>query len=115
MKNKITFNEYWEIEQKLEITVGQIIHVSEVPKSKLLNLKVSFGEHDERTCLTNIKEHLTSGIESLIGLNLLFVTNLEPIILKGIESQVIILPGELTKTGKMFVLSDSAQLGTKLI
>ena len=56
MKEKIVFKEFLEIESKLEIKIGRVVEVNEVPKSdKLLRLSVDFGPDDIRTVVTNIK------------------------------------------------------------
>lgn len=95
MKEKIGFKEFLEIESKLEIKIGRVVEVNEVPKSdKLLRLSVDFGPDDIRTVVTNIKPYLVHpGI--LLDNNLAFVTNLEPVKMMGIESTAMILPGEI--------------------
>lgn len=110
MKEKIEFSEFLEIEKKLEIMVGTITLVEEVPKSKLLKLSVKFGE-DTRIVATNIKEHLIDP-KSLEGKEFLFITNLKPATMKGIESTAMILPGEIEK-GNMITISGVS--GTKVL
>lgn len=99
MKENIEFSEFLEIEKKLEIKVGTVALVEEVPKSeKLLKMTVKFGETDIRTVVTNIKPLLTnswSEPRALEGHSFLFVTNLKPVKMMGIESTAMILPGEL--------------------
>ena len=59
MKNQIEFAEFLEIEKKLEIKIGKVTAVEDVPKSnKLIKLTVDFGS-ETRTVVTNIKPHLT--------------------------------------------------------
>ena len=105
MKELIEFNEFLEISKKLEIKTGQITHFENVPKSeKLLKLTVDFGEENPRTVVTNIKPLLAtitgelSKRGGLIGLKMLFVTNLKPVKMMGIESTAMIMPGELEKS-----------------
>ena len=94
MKDKIEFSEFLELEKKLEIRVGTVTHVEEVPKSsKLLKLTVKFGE-ELQTVVTNIKPQLTNP-KSMENKELLFITNLKPVVMMGIESTAMILPGEL--------------------
>lgn len=99
MKDKITFNEFIELQKKLEIKSGEVKEVEEVAKSaKLLKLTVDFGNEDVRTVVTNIKPLLGESFkEKLEGKNILFITNLEPVKMMGIESTAMILPGELEK------------------
>ena len=92
MKQQIDFAEFLEIESKLEVKVGFIRDVVEVPKSnKLLRLTVDFGSEDIRTVVTNIKPRLADWTV-LHGLMCNFVTNLKPVIMMGIESQAMIMP-----------------------
>ena len=61
----------------LDIRVGTIIAVEEVPQSaKLMRLMVSFGDHN-RTILAGIKKERPNPQE-LQGRQALFVVNLEP-------------------------------------
>jgi methionine--tRNA ligase beta chain len=62
---------------KLDIRVGTIESVSEVPSSKkLMKLTVSFGDHS-RTILAGIKQERDDPTE-IEGKQALFVVNLEP-------------------------------------
>jgi methionine--tRNA ligase beta chain len=61
----------------LDVRVGTILKVEEVPKSdKLLRLTVSFGDH-ERRILSGMKQERADPQE-LVGRQTLFVVNLEP-------------------------------------
>ena len=61
----------------LDVRVGTIIAVEEVPQStKLMRLVVSFGDHN-RSILAGIKKELANPQE-LQGRQALFVVNLEP-------------------------------------
>lgn len=61
----------------MDLRVGTIEKVEEVPKSdKLLRLTVSFGDHT-RTILSGMKAERPRP-EELVGLQTLFVVNLEP-------------------------------------
>lgn len=63
--------------EKLDVRVGTIVSVDEVPKSiKLLRLSVDFGDH-KRTILAGIKAERANPQE-IVGLQALFVLNLEP-------------------------------------
>ena len=94
MKPKINFSEFLSIQDKLEIKVGRICVVQEVPKSKkLLQLTVDFDEEYLRTVVTNIKEHVFES--DLINKKFAFITNLEPVTMMGIESRAMIVPGDV--------------------
>jgi methionyl-tRNA synthetase len=114
MKDKIEFKDFLEIESKLEIKVGKVISVEDVPKSsKLIKLQVDFGD-EVRTCVTNIKQHLNLNQldHPLVDMSFLFVTNLKPVTMMGIESTAMILPGEI-ESGRMIITN--SQPGVKLM
>lgn len=112
MKKEITFEEFLEIESKLEIKIGQITEAETVPKSYGLKLTVNFGGDDVRTVFTNIgKTHLP---EQLIGLTVPFITNLAPSVIKGVNSQAMIMVGTGTE-GQQQVGLDFVGIGTKLL
>jgi tRNA-binding protein len=63
--------------ERLDIRVGTILSVEEVPKSsKLVRLTVDLGDH-RRTILAGMKGERTDPRE-IVGLQALFVVNLEP-------------------------------------
>jgi len=134
MKELIEFSEFLEIQNKLEIKVGQIINVEDVLKSnKLIKLTVDFG-NETRIVVTNIKPLLNSedsqiqanlrgtlgmavsmddkGHHSLLNKKLSFITNLKPVTMMGIESTAMIMPGEIEKGN---VITVQGQIGTTLL
>jgi methionyl-tRNA synthetase len=126
MKDLIEFSEFLEIEKKLEIKVGQVTAVENVPKSnKLIKLTVDFGT-ETRIVVTNIKPLLNPSDESivanlktslgmsqsLIDKRFAFITNLKPVTMMGIESTAMIMPGEI-ESGN--VITIRGELGTKLL
>jgi tRNA-binding protein len=73
VKPEITIDEL----EKLDIRVGTIESVTEVPESKkLMKLTVDFGDHS-RTVLAGIKQERENPQE-MVGLQALFVVNLPP-------------------------------------
>ena len=63
--------------EKLDIRVGTIVSIDDVPKStKLLRLMVDFGDH-RRSILAGMKTE-RSNAQDLVGIQALFVVNLEP-------------------------------------
>lgn len=89
----ITFDDF----KKIELRVGQIVSAVPVEGSeKLLQLTVDFGEEKPRTVVSGIKAYVD--IESFVGSQKIFVTNLEPRPIMGIESQAMILAGKDTET-----------------
>ncbi len=78
--------------KKVEMKVGKIIDVIEIPKSKnLYKLIVDFG-NEKRQAISGIKNHYKP--EELIGKKFVFVTNLEKKKFMGEESQCMILAAE---------------------
>ncbi len=72
--------------KKVDIRVGQIISVEEIPETdKLLRLMVDFGEAEPRQLVSGIKQYVADP-QSLVGKKTTFVYNLEPRTIKGYES-----------------------------
>jgi tRNA-binding protein len=72
--------------ERLDVRVGTIISVEEVPKSsKLLKLSVDFGDQ-QRTILAGMKQERANPQE-VVGRQALFVVNLEPKRMAGEVSQ----------------------------
>jgi len=72
--------------EAIDVRVGTIRRVEEVPKSdKLVRLTVSFGDH-ERTILAGMKAERPD-YAALVGRQALFVVNLEPRKMMGEVSQ----------------------------
>ncbi len=123
MKELIEFSEFLELSAKLEIKVGKITEVEDVPKSsKLIKLTVDFGT-ETRTVVTNIKplintcESVPLGLgmnRSLVDKSFAFITNLKPVTMMGIESTAMIMPGEV-ELGKLAVIRATTEPGTKLL
>jgi|SRR3989344_3936210 len=82
--NKIKFED-WE---KLDLRSGRILEVKDHPNAdKLYVLKVDIGE--ERQIVAGIKKSYSK--EELIGKQIIVISNLEPVILRGVESQGMLL------------------------
>jgi len=111
MKDKITFDEFLEIEKKLEIKYGTIV-VSERINKKMLKLSVDFGEENFRTVVTNIGGKIEDE-STLVGYQFPFITNLAPATISGFESQAMIMIVE-DDDGKIQWPSKSFKEGSKL-
>ncbi|MBP7006923.1 MAG: hypothetical protein KBC44_02090 [Candidatus Pacebacteria bacterium] len=100
--------------KKLELKLGQILSAEKVPDTdKLLKLSVDMGEELPRTIVSGIAEYFPDET-SLINKKVMFVANLEPRTIKGIESQGMILALS-TEEGGFSLLSPLNDLpaGTK--
>ena len=99
--------------QKIEIKVGTVMSVSVVEGAdKLYILQVDLGEEKPRQILSGIREYVTS--EELINKQFPFVTNLAPRMLRGHESQGMILAGSDDTGLALLNPSKSLKNGTKL-
>ena len=117
MKDKIKLEQLEAIQNSLEITVGKVLTVEDVLKSKkLIKLTVDFG-NEQKVVLTNIKPEIgdfNTCQEYFTGQSFLFITNLEPVNMMGIESHAMILPGTINPLEKNICASINAQAGTKI-
>ncbi|MEI6810862.1 MAG: methionine--tRNA ligase subunit beta [Candidatus Nomurabacteria bacterium] len=88
VKNYATIDDF----QKIEIKVGTVISAVPVEGAdKLYILEVDLNEEKYRQILSGIREYVQP--EDLIGKQFPFVTNLAPRMLRGHESQGMILAG----------------------
>lgn len=79
-----------EVLEQLDIRVGTIRSVEEVPGSrKLVRLAVDFGDH-ARTVLTGMKGE-RENLQELVGRQTLFLVNLEPRKMAGLTSEGMLL------------------------
>lgn len=77
---------------KVDLRAGLIESAESVPKSsKLLRLQVDFGELGKRQVLAGIGKSYSP--ESLVGRTFVFVVNLKPREMMGLESHGMILAG----------------------
>ena len=76
---------------KLDLRVGTITAIEPVPDTdKLLKLTVDCGEETTRQIVSGIR-HFFDDYNELVGVQAIFVVNLEPRTIKGVESQGMIL------------------------
>lgn len=76
---------------KLEIRIGTIMEVQIVPETdKLLRLMVDVGEETPRQIISGIHEFFADP-QILVGQQCPFLVNLEPRVIRGLESQGMIL------------------------
>lgn len=88
---------------KLDLRVGEVIAAEKVEKSKkLMRMTVRIGE-EVRTIVGGIATAYTA--EQLVGRKLVFVANLAPAKLMGIESNGMVLAATLPDTGEASLLS----------
>lgn len=74
---------------KLDLRIGTILTADKMPKTKkLMVLKVNIGS-ETRTIVSGIAEYYSA--EQLIGQNVMVLCNLNPRVLRGVESQGMLL------------------------
>lgn len=79
---KISYEDF----KKVEIRVGLILSAEKIPDTdKLLKLSVDFAEEAPRQIVSGIATYFPD-ISSLVGKKCMFVTNLEPRVIKGYQS-----------------------------
>jgi tRNA-binding protein len=82
IKPEISFEDF----EKVDIRLGSIVAVDEVPGSdKLMQLWVDFGDH-QRTILSGMKKERADPAE-IVGRQALFVVNLKPRKMAGLMSE----------------------------
>ncbi len=115
----VTYDEF----KKMDIRVGTIREVEPVPETdKLLRCQVDFDEKDEegnaklRQIISGIHEFYPD-YEKLVGKQVLYIVNLEPRMIKGFESQGMLmaldgLPAQAGKDGGIVFLTPEVEVNS---
>ncbi len=99
--------------KKIDIVVGKILSAEKVPDTdKLLKLSVDLGEIAPRQIISGISLYFPD-CSVLVGKKCMFVANLEMRVIRGLESQGMILAVS-TEDGKFSLLEpeDEIPVGT---
>ena len=87
-KSTITFEDF----AKLDIRIGTVIAAEVVPETdKLIKCTIDFGDLGLRTIVSGIAQWKKP--EDLVGRQLPYIVNLSPRVLRGVESQGMLLAG----------------------
>ncbi len=100
--------------EKIDIAVGKILSVEKVPDTdKLLKLSVDLAEEKPRQIISGIALYFPD-YSVLVGKKCMFVANLEPRMIRGLESQGMILAVS-TEDNKFSLLepNDEIPVGTR--
>lgn len=99
---------------KLDIRIGTVTAAEAVPETdKLIKCTIDFGELGVRTIVSGIKAWKQP--EDLVGKQLPYIVNLAPRMLKGIESQGMLLAGSPEAQGLVLLHPEfEVAPGTKL-
>ena len=100
--NTISYEEF----KKVEMRVGKIISAEIVENAdKLYKFMVDIGEEKPRQILSAIREYYTDP-EFFIGKKLVFVTNLAPRMIRGLESQGMVVAVDGLENQPIFLVPE---------
>ncbi len=93
--------------KKMDIRVGTIRAVEPVPETdKLLKCMVDFGETELRQIVSGIHEFYPE-YDKLIGKQVLYIVNLEPRTIKGIQSNGMLMAVDGLDNKPVFLISET--------
>lgn len=108
MTHEISYEDF----SKIEIRIGTVVAAELVPDTdKLVKCTVDFGELGERTIVSGVAEWKKP--EELVGRQLPYIVNLAPRMLRGIESQGMLLALSDDDGLALLVPERGVQKGTK--
>lgn len=110
MKEIISYDDF----AKLDIAIGTIISVEVVEDAdKLLKLTVDVGEETPRQIISGIREYFED-VQILVGKQCPFLVNLQPRVIRGFESQGMILAASNDEVFSLFHPSEELPAGTRI-
>ncbi|MFH1231084.1 MAG: hypothetical protein V1709_06255 [Planctomycetota bacterium] len=103
MENQvISFDDF----KKMDIRIGKVISVENHPNAdKLYILKVDIG-NEVRQCVAGLKPYLSP--DQLQNKSVVVIANLQPVVLRGVESQVMLLVA--SNNNEVVILSPAKEL-----
>ncbi len=102
-KKMISYEEF----KKVEMRVGKIVSVEIVEGAdKLYKFMVDLGEENQRQILSAIREYYNDP-EFFIGKKLVFVSNLEPRVIRGLESQGMVVAVDGVENQPIFLIPET--------
>lgn len=105
----ITFEEF----KKLDLRIGKVLSVENHPNAdKLYILKIDIGGGEVKQSVAGLRPYLTP--EQLLNKTVAVVANLEPAVLRGMESQVMILATHSGPDVIPLVPEKAAEPGSKI-
>lgn len=108
---KISFNEF----KKVDLRVGKIKAVKDHPKADklfIINVDLGKGEHDIQL-VAGLKGHYEE--DELIGKKIIVVRNLEPAVIRGVESEGMLLAGEFKGKISLLTIDRDLEVGSKVM
>ena len=93
---------------KIQLRVGRVIDAGDHPNAdKLLVFKVDLGDEQRQIC-AGLRGHYTA--DELMGLNLIIVTNLALRMMRGLESQGMLLAAGSSDHSKVVLLTTESDV-----
>lgn len=100
----ITFEDF----AKIQLRVGRVVEAAAHPNAdKLLVLKVDLGNEQRQIC-AGIRANYAP--EQLVGKNIIMVANLAPRVMRGVESQGMLLAASNADRSKVIVLTPDGDI-----
>lgn len=88
-EEKLSFEDF----MKMDLRVGFVREISEHPNAdKLYVLKVDIGEEQPRQIVAGLRKHYDAG--DILGKRIIIVSNLKPAVMRGVESNGMLLAAE---------------------
>lgn len=98
--------------EKLDLRVAEILEVDDHPNAdRLYAMKIKIGE-EERSLVAGIKKHYTK--EELIGKKIIVIANLEPVELRGVKSEGMLLAASEGDNVVLVTVDKDIESGAKL-
>jgi methionyl-tRNA synthetase len=92
--------------KKMDIRIGTIKEIEPVPDTdKLLKCMIDFGEEELRQIISGIREYYPE-FEKLIGKQVLYIVNLEPRTIKGLESHGMLMAVDGKEGSPVFLIPE---------
>ncbi len=105
---QVTFDEF----KRMDFRVGEVLQAERVEGTdKLLKLEVDIGT-EKRTMVAGVADVYSP--EELVGKKFIFIVNLKPAVIRGIESQGMLLAAEVEGKATMPFFDKDVQTGAKV-
>lgn len=105
---QVTFDEF----KRMDFRVGEVLKAERVEGTdKLLKLEVDIGT-EKRTMVAGVADVYSP--EELVGKKFVFIVNLKPAVIRGIESQGMLLAAEVEGKATIPFFDKDVQTGAKV-
>ena len=98
---------------KIDMRIAKVVTVEDHPNAdRLYKLTIDLGNGNIKTSVAGLKKYYTP--DQLQGKKLVVITNLEPAVLRGIQSEVMLLAAEDSKTVSVLIPASDVDLDKKV-